>query len=266
MKALALQLDQIQDDLRTERLGTGFHYFLELDSTNRYARGLAEQGAAEGEIVIAEEQSRGRGRLGRSWVSPPYVNVYFSVVLRPKLPPARAPQITLMAAVALAETLDAFSPLPALIKWPNDILMNGKKLAGILTESSCHADRIEFAILGIGVNLNFPAELMPDAIRGGATSLWAVRQHRVDREEFLRRLIQHLDRCYGILEESGFEAIARRWDDRFSLRGKQVRVEMVDGVLFGRAIGIDQDGALIIEEESRDLHRVLAGDVMPVEE
>ena len=125
------------------------HYFAEIDSTNACARRLAERGAQEGEVIIAESQTHGRGRLGRTWVSPPYVNLYLSVILRPKLPPIDAPQITLMAAVALAETLAAFIPVPLpAIKWPNDILAGGKKLAGILTESSCHSERIEFVILG----------------------------------------------------------------------------------------------------------------------
>src|SRR6516164_7325378 len=162
---LALQVHQIQDDLATTRLGKKVHYFSAVDSTNSCAWQLAEQGAQEGEIVIAESQNHGRGRLGRSWVSPPYRNLYFSVILRPQLPPTHAAQTTLMAAVALADAVASFVPVAPVIKWPNDILVKGKKLAGILTESSCDSERIEFVILGIGVNLNYPVALMPEAIR-----------------------------------------------------------------------------------------------------
>jgi BirA family biotin operon repressor/biotin-[acetyl-CoA-carboxylase] ligase len=259
-----LSLDEIQGALGTKRLGTKFHYFQEIDSTNSHARRLAETGAPEGEVVIAEHQSDGRGRLGRSWVSPPFSNLYCSLVLRPALATAHAPQITLMAAVALADTIASFVADRPAIKWPNDILIDGKKLAGILTESACDAKRIEFVILGIGVNLNFPRERMPETIRDRATSLMEVAGNTLSRELFLRRLIQDLDRCYGTLGDLGFAAIAPRWEAYFALRGRRVRVEMVDETLSGTATGIDGDGALLLEAEDGVLHRVLAGDVIPL--
>jgi len=261
---LPLRLDIIQGALGTKRLGTKFHYFQEIDSTNSHARRLAETGAPEGEVVIAERQFEGRGRLGRSWESPPYCNLYFSLLLRPALAPVHAPQMTLMAAVALADTVAAFVVEPPAIKWPNDILLQGKKVAGILTESSCDAKHIEFVILGIGVNLNFPRERMPETIRDRATSLMEVGGKTFSRENFLRRLIQDLDRCYGILEDFGFDAIAPRWEAYFALRGRRVRVEMIDEVISGTATGIDGDGALLLEAEDGVLRRVLAGDVVPL--
>ena len=261
-----LQLQQVRDGLATRRLGTNLHYFSEIDSTNSYARGLAEQGAGEGEVIIAEAQTRGRGRLGRSWVSPPFVNLYFSVILRPQLPPVHAPQLTLMAAVALADTIASFIGTPPSIKWPNDILVGGKKLAGVLTESACDSERIEFVILGIGVNLNYPVPLMPEVIRERATSIVTLTQNNVSREAFVRRLIQDLDRCYGELEEVGFDSLAPRWEALFGLRGKKVRVEMTDHIMTGRAIGIDRDGALVLEDERGERQRIVAGDVIPVED
>ena len=261
-----LCLDIIQGELATKRLGTKFHYFQEIDSTNSHARRLAETGAAEGEVVIAERQFDGRGRLGRSWESPPYCNLYFSLLLRPALAPAHAPQITLMAAVALADTIATFVADRPTIKWPNDILLQGKKLAGILTESSCDAKRIEFVILGIGVNLNFPRDRMPETIRDRATSLMEVGGQSVSRENFLRRLIQDLDRCYGVLEDFGFDAIAPRWQARFGFKGKTVRVEMGGDVLIGQAVGIDRDGALLVEDVRGERQRVVAGDVTAIED
>jgi BirA family biotin operon repressor/biotin-[acetyl-CoA-carboxylase] ligase len=261
----ALSIRDVEAGLAPKRLGTHFHYFRELDSTNNYARSLAEQGAAEGAIVIAEQQTQGRGRLGRRWVSPPFVNLYCSIILRPTSPPAFAPQITLTAAVALADAVACFSPVAPAIKWPNDIMIGNKKLAGVLTEAVSNSRKIEFVIVGIGVNVNFSLESMPLEIRERATSLSVLTGRSVSREALLRRLIQDLDRCYGILEETGFAAIAPRWDARFGLRGQRVRVETTDQSITGRAIGIEPDGALLIEAPGGK-QRILAGDVIPVED
>ena len=261
---LPLELNSIRRRSAARRLGSEFHYFSEIGSTNTYARRLAEQGAREGEVVIADSQTDGRGRLGRHWVSPPNVNLYISFVLRPKLPPARAPQITLMAAVALAETLQPFLPVPPSIKWPNDITVNGKKIAGILTEVNCGADSVEFVVLGIGVNVNYPIDLMSEEIRQRATSVLVECQKKVSREDLLWRLIQDLDRCYGEIEENGFATLALRWEAYFNWRGQRVRVELLDQVVFGIAKGIDHDGALLLEDDHGMLQRVIAGDVTPM--
>ena len=260
-----LEIDQIRRGLLTTRLGTRFHYFREIDSTNFHARQLAIAGA-EGEIVVAEEQTGGRGRLGRTWISPPFLNLYFSVILRPRLAPADAAQLTLMAAVALTDAIAMFSPEVPVIKWPNDILISGKKIAGVLTESSCTLDRIDFVVLGIGVNVNWGRGQMPENIRDRATSLLIVNDRPVNREDVFRGLIHGLDICYGILEERGFPAIAREWEARFGLRAKRVRVEAMDHTFLGRARGIDRDGALLVERESGAIERVIAGDVIPVDD
>jgi len=260
-----LRLEEIQRGLVTERLGKKIHYLPEVDSTNLYARNLAEKGGLEGEVVIAESQTHGKGRLGRNWVSPARRNLYLSVVLRPKLSPLHAPQITLMSAVALAETIQSFIPLPPEIKWPNDILAQGKKVAGILTESSCAADRLFFVILGIGVNVNFPREEMPESIRDTATSLMTLAGAPVDRTVLALQLIHSLNRCYGDLEGHGFPAMAERWAGFFRLQGKRVQVEMMDQVVQGKAIGIDSDGALILEDDTGTRRRIVAGDVIPLE-
>jgi BirA family biotin operon repressor/biotin-[acetyl-CoA-carboxylase] ligase len=260
-----LDLAQVREHLDAKRLGIRFHYFTEISSTNSHARELAEKGAAEGEVVLAESQTHGRGRLGRRWESPPLANLYLSFILRPKLAPVHAPQITLMAAVALAETVGSFIPQKVTIKWPNDILVNGKKLAGILTEAACVPERVEYVILGIGVNVNYPIDSMPQELRQGATSLLDLTRIEVNRESFLRRLIQDLDRCYGDLEQSGFEPLAPRWEAHFGLRGQRVRVELIDQVVVGRARGIAQDGALLVQGDDGTLQKVIAGDVIPLE-
>jgi BirA family biotin operon repressor/biotin-[acetyl-CoA-carboxylase] ligase len=261
----ALRIAEVEAGLGSRRLGNRFYYFPEIDSTNNYARALAEAGAPEGVVIVAEQQSHGRGRLARPWISPPHVNLYCSIILRPTLPPARAPQITLAAAVALSDAVAQFSPITPAIKWPNDILAGGKKLAGVLTEAVSNAQRLEFVILGIGVNINYQRTNMPVEIRRGATSLAILAGRELRREAFLIRLIQDLDRCYAVLEERGFAALAPQWDARFSLRGRAVRVKMTDRTITGRAIGIDSDGFLMVES-SGVCERIIAGDVIPLDD
>jgi BirA family biotin operon repressor/biotin-[acetyl-CoA-carboxylase] ligase len=260
-----LDLSLVRGRLGAARLGTKFHYFEQIGSTSSHARSLAESGALEGEVVIAESQTHGRGRLGRRWESPPLANLYFSIVLRPKLAPAHAAQITLMAAVALAESVAAFIPRAPAIKWPNDILVDGKKLAGVLTEACCDGERVDYVILGIGVNVNLGVDAMPETIRQRATSLSALAGNNLSRESVLRGLIQHLDRCYGILEASGFEALRPRWEARSHLSGRRVRAELGDQAVIGMARGIDPSGALLLEDESGVLRRIIAGDVIALE-
>lgn len=262
---MPLDLGVVRAQLKSHRLGTRFHYFTELGSTNSHARALAENGAAEGEIVLADAQTKGRGRLARSWESPPFVNLYLSVILRPRLAPTQAAQLTLTAAVALTETVGFFIARPPVIKWPNDILVDGKKLAGILTEAACDTDRVEYVILGIGLNLNYYADAMPEALRRRATSVAELMAQPVSRETVLARLIQDLDRCYGELEEGGFLALKPRWEARFGLRGKKIKVEVGGRAIVGRALGIDSAGALVVEDGHGQERTVVAGDVIPLE-
>jgi BirA family biotin operon repressor/biotin-[acetyl-CoA-carboxylase] ligase len=260
-----LDLSLVREILGATRLGNKFHYFEQIGSTNTHARELAESNAAEGEVVIAESQTHGRGRLGRRWESPPWTNLYFSIVLRPKLAPQHAAQITLMAAVGVAEAVASFITQEITIKWPNDILVDGRKLAGILTEACCNAGRVEYVILGVGINVNTAIDSMPADIRRHATSLFDLTGKNVPRENVLHRLIRDLDRCYGVLEASGFHALRPRWEARFNLRGKRVRAELNGQVVTGRACGIDRSGALVLEDENGMLKTIIAGDVIPLE-
>ncbi|HEY1372967.1 MAG TPA: biotin--[acetyl-CoA-carboxylase] ligase [Candidatus Binatia bacterium] len=261
----SLRPEEIRKQLSSGRLGKFIHYFAELDSTNRVAYKLAAEGAAEGDVVLAETQTHGKGRLGRSWFSPPGLNLYLSVILRPKFSPSDAPQLTLVSAVALADTVQRFLGSPPAIKWPNDILVGGKKLAGILTESSVDSQRLHFVVVGIGVNLNMPAGMLPEDIRRTATSLLILTSNMVDRTAFARELIRNLDRCYGELEQRGFPAMAARWESFFELKGRRVKVEMGDRVVLGIARGIDRDGALVLEKQGGAIERIIAGDVTPTE-
>mgnify|MGYP003575408965 CR=1 FL=1 len=185
--------------------------------------------------------------------------------MRPRLAPRHAPQITLTAAVALVETVGHFLQRFPSIKWPNDILVGGKKLAGILTEAACAAERVDYVVLGIGLNVNYSVAAMPEELRARATSMAASTGTQVSRESVLARLIQDIDRCYGELEESGFEILRRRWETHFDLRGRRIQVELDGQPLTGRALGIDGEGALILEDEQGRRRSIVAGDVIPLE-
>jgi BirA family biotin operon repressor/biotin-[acetyl-CoA-carboxylase] ligase len=250
--------------LRAERFGKAIHYFAELESTNVEAWRLAALGAPEGEVVVADAQLRGKGRLGRRWYSPGGLNLYFSLILRPAISPPRAPQLTLMAAVALAETIGEILAAPPEIKWPNDLLFGGKKLAGILTESSCDGERLLFVILGVGVNVNVPPRSWPPELEDRATSLLAAGGATLDRAALLSRLLERLEGCYREYLERGFADLALRWERFFGLKGRRVRAESLEGSVCGTALGLDPDGALRLRDDAGGERRVIAGEIAPL--
>ncbi len=256
-----LTSSEIKPHLKTAWMGKKIHHFDTLDSTNAKAYQLALEGAEEGEVVIAESQEKGKGRLGRKWISPPFLNLYLSVILRPKIPPHRASLITLMAAVATADAIQKFSGLAPLIKWPNDLLFQGRKVAGLLNEIHSEIDRIHFVILGVGVNLNADDNTIPEEIRGVATSLKIEMGQTISRKAFLPFLLQELERWYSLLGQGGSAAILDAWRDRAHLRGRWVRIASFGETLTGTALDVDSDGALILETAGGERKRVVAGDV-----
>jgi BirA family biotin operon repressor/biotin-[acetyl-CoA-carboxylase] ligase len=252
---------EIDPLLGTEWMGKKVHYFNSIDSTNSTAYQLALNGAEEGEVVIGESQKKGRGRLGRQWVSPPFLNLYLSVVLRPKIPPHQASLITFMAAVAAAETIERHSGLTPSIKWPNDLLLRKKKVAGLLNEIHSETDRIHFVILGMGINLNMDTKEFPKEIRTKATSLKEEKGQPVSRKAFAALLLESLERWYDVFLREGGAPVLKAWRDRAQIQGKEVRVTSFDEVLTGRAIDVDSDGALILETRGGERKRIVAGDV-----
>ncbi|WIG97659.1 biotin--[acetyl-CoA-carboxylase] ligase [Myxococcus sp. SDU36] len=246
--------------LDTHDLGRTIHHHEALPSTNEKAFRLAQDGAEHGEVVVAEQQTAGKGRRGRTWVSPPGLNLYFSAVLRPDLPPQRAPELTLVAAVALAESLrDA--GVEAAIKWPNDVHIDGLKVAGILTELSAEPERVHFVIVGVGVNLNSQAEHFPEALRATATSLSLALGQPVHRARFAAALWTRLEAWLDLYLDTGFDAVRARWKALSSTLGQDVLVRTDRQELRGRAEDIDPSGALLVRTAEGSLERVLAGDV-----
>jgi len=252
---------EINPILKTKWMGRTIHHFQTLDSTNSEAYQLALNGAKEGEVVISESQKKGRGRLGRQWFSPPFLNLYLSVILRPKISPHQASLITLMAAVATADAIQKFSGLLPLIKWPNDILLRGRKVAGLLNEIHSEMDRIHFVILGIGVNLNMDEKMFSKEIRAVATSLKIEMGQKVSRKAFLQFFLQELEKWYSIFLEEGGAVILKAWRDRAHIKGRQVKVTSFGETVAGIAIDVDSDGALILETEDGKQKRVVAGDI-----
>lgn len=230
-------------------------------STNTDAFRLAEEGAPEGAVVLADSQSGGKGRLGRRWESPAGVNLYCSVVLRPPLLPHEAPQLTFLSAVAVARTIEAVTGLVPAIKWPNDLLMGGRKVAGLLNEMSAETDRVGFVILGIGVNVNMRADQFPDGLRAPATSLMLETGTPLSRTAFAVRLFRELTAEYERFLRDGFEPVREAWSRRCTAFGREVSVDTGAGVLRGPFAGIDRDGALLLRGTGGSLERVLSGDV-----
>jgi BirA family biotin operon repressor/biotin-[acetyl-CoA-carboxylase] ligase len=252
---------EIRPFLGTKWMGKKIHYFKTIESTNSVAYQLASKGAGEGELVIAESQEKGRGRLGRQWVSPPFLNLYLSAVLRPKLPPHQASLITFMAAVATADAIEKCTGLQPAIKWPNDLLLENRKVAGLLNEIHSETDRIHFVILGMGVNINMDERSFPRELRTKATSLKRELGRPVSRRDFACFLIRELEQWYEIFLKEGGGPVLKAWRDRARIKGKEVRVSSFGEVLSGQAVDVDSDGALIVVMKDGEQKRVVAGDV-----
>lgn len=255
-----------QHELRTHldstRVGSQLEFIKLTGSTNADAFRLAENGAIEGTVVLADSQTGGKGRRGRLWSSPAGVNLYCSVILRPAIMPHEAPQLTFLSAVAVARAIELTTRLTPEIKWPNDLLISGKKVAGLLNEMSAETDGINFVILGIGVNLNMTADQFPQDLRHPATSLLLESGTRVDRSRFTGTMLNELDRLYTEFLAHGFGPVREEWQQRCNANGRQVLVsDSGTECTGGRFVGIDSDGAMLLRSDEGTMHRITCGDV-----
>jgi BirA family biotin operon repressor/biotin-[acetyl-CoA-carboxylase] ligase len=251
---------ELAPHLSSREIGRVIHHYDSVPSTNELAFRLANQGAAHGEVVIADEQTAGKGRLGRSWASPKGVNLYFSVILRPDLPSYRAPELTLVAAVAAAEAIQS-AQVPARIKWPNDLMLGNRKLGGILTELSSELDRIHFAVLGMGINVNStPAQFSPEVARV-AVSISEVLGKRISRAGLAADLWGRLERWLTVHAEQGFAPVRAAWKEFCGMLGQPVLIQTGQKQLSGIAEDIDEAGALILRDSEGKRERVVSGDV-----
>ncbi len=248
--------------LATKRVGSSVLCLKETDSTNSVAFKMAEEGAPEGTVVIADTQSAGKGRLGRVWLSPPGVNLYCSVVLRPAIAPVAACQLTFLSVVAVARAVERCTKLKPQIKWPNDILINGKKVAGLLNEMNAETEKVNFVVLGIGVNLNLRLSTLSEGLlRHPATSLLEEGGEEVDRIRFARVLLEELDQLYDNFLVEGDGPVRAEWLARSAIKGRSVKVSQQDREFRGVVQGVDSFGALLVLLGDGTLETVLSGDV-----
>ncbi|MBP2241351.1 BirA family biotin operon repressor/biotin-[acetyl-CoA-carboxylase] ligase [Cytobacillus eiseniae] len=253
--------DEIRLGLKADFIGRHIHYEESVESTQKIAQRLVLEEAPEGTIVIAEEQLAGKGRMGRKWHSPKYSGIWMSVILRPNLPPAKAPQLTLITAVAIVQAIEELTNVTPQIKWPNDILLNGKKLTGILTEMQADADRIISVIIGIGINVNQQREDYPEELESIATSLSIELGKKLERAELIKEVLYKLEKLYLLYLDKGFYPIKLLWESYAISIGKNITARMLTGSITGKAKGITEDGVLIIEDDLGELHHVYSADI-----
>src|SRR6185503_11742770 len=241
-------------------VGRDIRVFEQTNSTNDIIEKLARDGVRDGVVVFAESQTRGRGRLGRPWLSPPRRGLWFSVLLRPDLRPQGATQLTVAAAVALVRAIHEETGLSPEIKWPNDILVRGRKVAGVLTELAAELDHIKHVTLGIGVDVNLTASEFPPDLRNLATSLKLECGRHVNRIELAAAILRELDRAYAQIRAGQFEGLANEWQEHCSTLGRRVTIHIGTRALQGHAESLDHDGALLLRTDHGRLERIIGGD------
>ena len=253
----------LRAELGDHPIGRNIAHYFRTDSTNAVALQLAAEGAEHGTVVVAEEQTGGRGRLGRTWYSEKSSGIYTSIILRPPLAPVAAPVLTLMAGLAAQKATSSVSGLAVDIRWPNDLMVNGKKVCGILTEMSAELDRLHAVVLGIGINVNH--SVMPAELINIATSLRIEAHRGISRVQVLVALLRELERHYQLLLANGNRAITERWEAASSFaHGKRVRVVTPAGEALGTTRGIDVSGALKVEYDDGRQESLIAGEVTEV--
>ncbi len=253
---------EIRPGLETTVFGRQtIHYYEEIDSTNNCARQLADQGAAEGTLVIAESQTAGRGRRGRSWVSPPRRGIYLSMIARPHLSPAEAPQMTLLTAVALSNAIMSQTELSVRIKWPNDILVGEGKVAGILTELRTEMDLVNYIVIGVGVNVNTPARALNGVTDRKATSISMEAGKMISRVALLNAFLSEFEAQYFRLLQEGFGPILECWKALAKIEGQRASVDVAGRTFDGRIVDVEQTGVLVMRSHTGELMRIFSGDV-----
>lgn len=245
----------------TKVVGRDIRVFQETASTNDVAEKLARDGVKEGVVVFAESQSKGRGRLGRKWISPLRQGLWFSVLLRPNLRPQAATQLTVAAATALYRGIRDVTGIAPEIKWPNDIQIQGRKIAGVLTELSAEIDHINHLILGIGVDVNQTATEFPPELRKIATSLKAETGRDIHRADLAAAILRELDRDYARIGNGEFAKLADEWQQQCTTIGQRVSINIGDRIIQGHAEALDDDGALLVRTQHGRLERIIGGDV-----
>ena len=257
---MMLDSEDLKQKLAGKFIGRRLYYYEEIGSTNDEAFRLGAAGASEGTALIAESQSAGKGRMQRVWHSPPGANIYTSIILRPAFEPPRAPQISIAAGVAVAETLNQYCPGRVWLKWPNDAQIDGKKVCGILAQMKIRASAIDFVVLGIGINVNLAYDQFPQEIRSIATSVALEAGREISRLELIIRLYENLTKWYKQLLRDGFDPVKEKWLSLSPMIGQSVSVMFREDVVSGKAVGLAEDGALMLLTDENITVNVSAGD------
>ncbi|MBE0520261.1 biotin--[acetyl-CoA-carboxylase] ligase [Candidatus Bathyarchaeota archaeon] len=256
-----LNVNQLQDGLCTRRFGRSILFSREVDSTNKWAKELATYGASEGTVVIAETQTKGRGRLDREWISPTG-GLWFSLILRPNLSPTETVKLTFVAGLAVTKVLREMFDLKTETKWPNDVLVNGRKICGVLAEMNTTGETVNFVVVGVGVNVNFDVEnVFPEQLKKVATSLEKEVGRKVKLEKLFRALLERLENLYELFIKEGFNPILEEWKNYAGFLGCKVEVTGPTGKMSGVALDVDYEGALVLRLEDGTVKRVFVGDV-----
>jgi BirA family transcriptional regulator, biotin operon repressor / biotin---[acetyl-CoA-carboxylase] ligase len=256
-----LSTDDLAGQLGSRVIGGPFLYHEEVASTNAEARSLAIDGASEGTVVVAESQTAGRGRLGRRWLSPAGQGLLFSVVLRPPLPMSEVHLMTLVVACAAARAIESMTGVTIDVKWPNDLFSSDRKVGGILMEIGGTQDVVDWVVVGIGINVNTNLSELPATVSRTAGSIKSVSGAAVDRSELLARVLLHLDVEYTAALTLGFARALDGFRDRDYLLGRDISVQTKDGLVSGRAAGINEYGALIVKLSKERVRCFYSGDV-----
>ncbi len=249
---------EIASRLNTKSIGRKIYYYDSVSSTMDTALKLGIEGACEGTVVLAESQVKGRGRLGRIWVSHKYKGIYLSLILRPKILPNETAILTLLSAVSICEAIKEKAGLEAKIKWPNDILLHNHKLGGILTELQAEMDEVHFVVIGIGLNVNNDKKSLPD----NATSLKEHKKENINRVELLQEILRRLEANYFLFQKKKAAAIIEKWDEHNITLGRRIRVSLHKRHIEGEALDLDIDGGLLVRGDHGLVEKVMAGDVV----
>ncbi len=266
-----IDIFEIKKYLKTNFIGRNIFYEEKVGSTNLMARELAVKGAKNGTVVIADTQDKGKGRNGKIWTSPKACNIYLSIILKPKFSPETANGVTILAATAAAESIKEISSITPQIKWPNDILVNSKKVSGILTEMSTQNNIIEYIIVGIGINVNLKEEDIYEDIKNIATSLYIERKNElgqvngnglfINRNNLIISFLNKFEKYYETFLSTGLSSILQTYQKYFGMIGKDVEINSENHKIKGQVVGIDSKGALLLKTGENELEKVVSGEL-----
>ena len=257
-----LSMSELEPFLHTDFIGRNIKYFDSVTSTNTYAKKAAEESFKDGTVIIADEQTAGRGRLGRHWVSTKGKGIWMSILLKPEIQPVDAPKLTIVAALAIAKALQSCCQLEARIKWPNDIVVGSKKLCGILTEMSAEADEIKYVIIGIGINANLELDDFGSEVSNTATSISIESDRTVSRKALVASVLYEFEEVYKVfIRDGSIKHFLDEYKSKSAVLGKEVRLISKKEEIIGSAVDISEKGHLVVKLADGSLREIMSGEV-----